>query len=150
MIEKQMTDNGVKAYQRTDSENRAKPYFDFHRKLDRSLTAQDIDNIEYKITYAEGRATIAPVAVIELTRYDSNDYFKAPTVGYLSAILQRFQRDAQGEVICSLAKMLGVDAYIILFKTDCTCFWVYNLSRGGVWTVQNAMEHELFLKKLRS
>lgn len=150
MIEKKLNESGVKAYQRSDLENRVKPYFDFHRTLDRSLTAQDVDNVEYSIRYdTEGNMVVCPRAVIELTRYDVNDLYKEPTPAYLEAILKRFQRDAQGNFICAIAKLLNVDAYIVLFKTDCSMFWVYNLSKKGLWETQNAEGHELFLKRLR-
>jgi hypothetical protein len=112
MIDKQLTDSGAKAQQRTDNEDRAKIYRDWHRTLRADLAMFDVDTIEWRQRNGE----LVAVAVIELTRTDSDNVSE----NYLKAILDRFDvRDKQGEASRKVAKALGVDAHITLFNPSC-------------------------------
>lgn len=145
MLEKAHTDSGAKAYQRADSEDRAKEYMLWHRTLDHSLLMLDVDAIEWRIRNGEKK----PVGVFEITRVDAG---KAVHGGYLQAILDRFfQRDFQSHAAITVAQRLGTKAYIALFRQGCTEFWVYCLSdgRNGQWThYASPQQYEAFLKGL--
>jgi hypothetical protein len=145
-----------RAYRRTDrlqnrfplkaehkiDEYRAKPYSDFHRTLDRKLLTQDVDFVEYR--RRNGRLT--PVAVIEVTRADQHIFVGQ---GYLNGIIERYtQFGMQAEATLLVARALNVEAYVVLFRQDCSEFWVYNLSRHSGWEKKTPAEYEEFLKSL--
>ncbi len=138
-MDKQLTDSGAKAQQRTDNEDRAKVYRDWHRTLRADLAMFDVDTIEWR----RGENGLFPVAVIELTRIDGDDANEK----YLKAILDRFDvRDKQGEATRKVAKALGVNAYITLFNLKLTKFWVYNLTQEKGWKSFNQKEYIEFLE----
>ena len=142
-MDKQLTDSGAKAQQRTDNEDRAKIYRDWHRTLKADLAMFDVDTIEWR----RGENGLVPVAVIELTRTDSEDVRES----YLKAILDRFDvRDKQGEAIRKVAKALGVNAYITLFNLKLTKFWVYNLTQEKGWNSFTKEEYIKFLETRKS
>ncbi|HTY92067.1 MAG TPA: hypothetical protein VMC84_12900 [Methanocella sp.] len=141
-MDKKVTESGAKAHQRDDEEWRVKPYSLWHRKLDKSLYMLDVDFVEWR--YRKG----IPVAVgvMEVTRVDNgitvNDQ-------YLDAIIRRFEsRDFQATATRIVAESLKTKAYIILFREDCSEFWVYNLSERNGWVGYNPDEMEDFLKSL--
>jgi hypothetical protein len=142
-MNKTTTRSGGKAYQRTDTENRALAYSNFHRTLDRSLLATDVDFIEWR--YRDGE--LVPVGVIEVTRVDKGVFV---TETYLKAILYRFEhRDMQAKAARKVAEALGTKAYIVLFREDCSEFWVYCLTtRQGFNKVLTPEQFEDFLKRL--
>ncbi len=142
-LEKKITESGAKAYQRgTDSEWRIKPYSDWHRTLDKSLLMTDIDFVEWRFKGGQ----LVPVGVMEITRVDNG---KEVNDGYLGAIINRFeQRDIQARTVRYTAKALNTKAYIVLFREDCSEFWVYNLSDRQGWYTYNSIEIESFLKGL--
>jgi len=141
-LDKKLTDSGAKAYQRSDTENRILPYYNWHRTLDRTLLMVDVDSIEWRIRNGEP----IPVGVMEVTRVDNG---KEVNPGYLQAIISRFeQRDFQAKAARKLAKMLNCKVHIVLFREDCTQFWVYNLSDKTGWTFYEPQEMERFLKSL--
>lgn len=141
-MEKKLTATGAKAYQRADAEWRSKPYSDWHRTLSKDLLMVDVDFIEWR--YKNGE--LVPVGVMEVTRVDVG---REVNQGYLDAIVQRFeQRDLQALAACKVAAALQTKAYIILFRADCSEFWVYNLTnRRGWWHLEPAKMEE-FLQKL--
>jgi hypothetical protein len=130
MEKKLDTTSGAKAYQRQDAEDRALEFRSFHRTLNRRLCASDVDLVEWRLI--DGVWT--PVAILEITRADSGT---SVTQGYKDAILDRFfSRDSfQTMAATNIAKLLGVKAWIVLFKEGCQEFWIYNLSggSGGRW-----------------
>ncbi len=141
-MEKRITDSGAKAYQRTDTEWRIKPYSDWHRTLDRSLLMVDIDFIEWR--YRNGK--LVAVGVMEVTRVDIGVNV---TPGYLNAIIQRFEnRDLQARIVRKVAAALATKAYIILFREDCSEFWFYNLTERRGWMHYNPQQMEVALKRL--
>ncbi|NJK62069.1 MAG: hypothetical protein HC921_04715 [Synechococcaceae cyanobacterium SM2_3_1] len=141
-MQKKQTETGVKAYQRQDQEWRSKPYSDWHRTLDRRLLMTDVDFIEWR--YRQGE--LVAVAVIEVTRVDRG---KTVNSAYLQAIIARFEtRDMQAKAARKVATALGVSAYIVLFREDCSQFWVYNLSHPQDWQMFDPLQMEQFLLKL--
>jgi hypothetical protein len=137
------TPSGSKAYQRTDTENRVLAYSAFHRTLDKTLLATDVDFIEWR--YRNGE--LVPVGVMEVTRVDNGVPVKQH---YLDAILERFEkRDMQAKAARKVALALGTKAYIVLFREDCSEFWVYCLTtKQGFNRPLTPVQFEDFLKSL--
>ncbi len=102
----------------------------------------DVDFIEW--CYRDGELVAA--GVMEVTRVDLG---MAVTQTYLDAIIQRFEeRDMQAQAARKVADALGVKAFIVLFRADCSEFWVYNLTdRRGWWPLAPA-RMEAFLQQL--
>jgi len=141
-LDKKLTDSGAKAYQRSDTEWRLKPYSDWHRTLDKRLLMLDIDFIEWR--FKDGK--LIPVGVMEITRVDQD---KDVTTRYLDSIIDRFtKRDLQARTVKMVAEALNTKAYIVLFRVDCTNFWVYNLTDNDGWEQYNQHEMEEFLRGL--
>lgn len=126
-MKKDKTSSGSKAHQRSDTERRIQPYSEWHRSLDRSLYATDVDFIEWRYQGDE----LTAVGVMEVTRVDMK---KTVDRQYLDAIIQRINnRDFQATAAQTVASALGTSVYIVLFREDCSEFWVYNLSEGNGW-----------------
>jgi hypothetical protein len=141
-MKKSVTESGSKAYQRPDGENRARQYSDWHRTLDRRLLMIDVDFIEWRIR--NGR--LVAVGVMEITRVDHG---KSVSPAYLNAIVNRFeQRDLQARAARQVAAALGTKAYIVLYREQCTEFWIYNLSDRQGWSHFTPRQMEDFLKSL--
>jgi hypothetical protein len=141
-MEKKRTETGAKAYQRADAEWRIKPYSDWHRKLSKDLLMVDVDFIEWR--HRDG--DFVPVGVMEVTRVDLG---KEVNQRYLDQIIERYeQRDLQGIAARKVAAALQTKAYIILFREDCSEFWVYNLTNSRGWWHLDPEKMEAFLKKL--
>jgi hypothetical protein len=141
-MEKKITDSGAKAYQREDTEWRAKPYSDWHRTLDKSLLMTDVDFIEWR--FIDGELTA--VGVMEVTRVDMG---KEVNQAYLDNIIHRFEvRDFQAKAARHVAEKLGTKVYIILFREDCSEFWTYNLTDKRGWAHYNPQQFEAALKRL--
>jgi len=116
-----------KGRQRVDTEDRAAPFRDWRRSLGRPYYVCDIDQVEWRMI--DGRPV--PVAVMELTRVDGNVAIPAT---YLEAILTRFtKRDGQGAATKAFAELMGVKAWIVLFRWDMSELWLYNLTDGRGW-----------------
>ena len=142
MLIKKHTKSGSKAYQRSDTEWRIKPYSDWHRTLDRRLLMLDVDFIEWR--YRKG--SLVAVGVMEVTRVDEG---KEVNNNYLNAIIHRFEsRDLQARAARTVANALNTKAYIILFREDCSEFWIYNLSDRKGWQYFKPEEMEKFLMDL--
>mgnify|MGYP003650627675 CR=1 FL=1 len=144
MEPRKVTDSNAKARQRTDTENRCLAYSDFHRTLGRHLLATDVDNVEWRFRNGDLRA----VGVMEITRIDGDQKIGKP---YLDAILERFtERDTfQSKAALTVAAALKTHVYIVLYRADCTEFWVYRLSDGhGFNNPLTAADYEKFLEAL--
>lgn len=142
MIEKELTPSGAKAQQRNDDEWRAAPYSKWHRTLGRGVYMTDVDAIEWR--YREGRLTA--VGVMELTRADQDVQV---TETYLNSIIWRYeQRDFQAKTARAVAQALNTNAYIVLFREDCSEFWVYNLTNTKTWVHMYAGQYQTFLNSL--
>jgi hypothetical protein len=142
-LEKKLTGSGAKAHQREDTENRILPYSLWHRTLDRSLLMLDVDFIEWR--FRDGK--LVPVGVMEVTRVDKG---KEVNENYLASILRRYDvRDLQGRIARKIAEMLKMRAFIVLFREDCSEFWVYDLSFNRGWKYFDPYEMEAFLKRLK-
>ncbi|MBV9673356.1 MAG: hypothetical protein JO076_11115 [Verrucomicrobia bacterium] len=141
-LEKKLTASGAKAHQREDTENRILPYSLWHRTLDRSLLMLDVDFIEWRFKDGE----LIPAGVMEVTRVDMG---KVVDQGYLESIVRRYDmRDLQGRVAREVAKALKTRAYVVLFREDCSEFWVYDLTYNRGWAYFNPEEMEAFLKRI--
>lgn len=139
---KKTTPSGAKAHQRTDLEWRIQPYSDWHRTLDRSLLMLDVDFIEWRFRNNQ----LVPVGVMEVTRVDVG---KVVNDNYLQAIISRYEeRDIQARATRLVASALRTKAFIVLFRQDCSEFWIYNLTDRTQWTHFTPAEMETFLKNL--
>lgn len=124
---RQLTDEGTKARQYANTEDRTAQYRDWRRKLGRDLYVSDIDQLEWRMV----NNTVTPVGVLELTRVNGS---KEVPQTYLDAILKRIcDRDPQGRVACTVALNLGVKAFVVLFRWDLSEFWAYNLTDARGW-----------------
>jgi hypothetical protein len=122
---------------------RGKPYSDWHRSLDKRLLAQDIDYVEFRQT-PNG---IVPVAVIETTRVDG----RMPVSGtYLNNIIDRYRNwSLKQTAMMTVADGLAVPAYIVLFRENCSEFWLNDFSDGSNdWTHFDQRQMEDFLLSL--
>jgi hypothetical protein len=141
-MDKRLTSTGAKAYQRDDTEWRIKPYSDWHRTLARQLYMLDVDFIEWRNRNGE----FVPVGVMEVTQVDLGRHVDDK---YLDSIIQRFEaRDFQARATRKVASALDTKAYIILFRQDCSEFWVYNLTDGAGWDYLDPNGMEQFLLRL--
>lgn len=86
----------------------------------------DIDFVKWR--YINNKPV--PVAITEITRCDGenvNDH-------YLQAIIDRWYiRDRQAELVNTLAKLLGVPAFLICYQKDMRWLEVFNLQDKS-WT----------------
>jgi hypothetical protein len=141
-MHKRKTYSGAKAYQRSDTENRLKAYSDWHRTLDRKLYTTDVDFIEWRFV----NGILTPVGIMEVTRVDKG---KNVDDKYLNEIIQRFeQRDMQAKAIRKVAACLNTKAYIVLFREDCSEFWIYFITDSKGWYFCDPNRMENFLKAL--
>lgn len=142
MIPDKKLETGVRARQTDDVDLIARNYSDWHRTLDRSLIALDVDFVEWRII----NGVLMPVAVIEITRAKRGLMMDDD---YLNIVLRRFEeRTIQARTARYIAAALKVKAYIVLFLEDCSWFWVYNLSDKCGWYSLTPAQYEDFLKKL--
>lgn len=120
MIDKKLNPNGGKAFQRgNDTEDRTIVYKKWLRTVKTNGFFIDIDMVKFKNINGK---TI-PCAITELTRCDYDDVNPA----YLMAISKRiFERDKQANLIETVASILNVPAYLVLFHKDMN--WLYVLS----------------------
>lgn len=143
--------SGEKKRQRPiEKEGDGYQYREWRRQLVEGCMHLDVDQIEWRFFNRE----LVPVAVIEITRYSesvedtvAHNGSTQPKPGYFTAILQRFERDIQGRATRLLAEKLDVNAYIVLYRYDCSEFWVYNLTQAKGW---EHFDEKRMLKFLRS
>ncbi len=123
MLQKKLLENGQKARQRDDHEDRAYQYRDWLRTQNISGVSQDADMIHWR--YKEGE--LKPFAITELTRCDKE---QDPGLNYCCAISNRFFiRDFQGKIVEALARELHVPAYILLFPPSVSWIWAYSFQK---------------------
>lgn len=110
------------------SEDRCAAYRRFRTTRIGVSGGYDVDQLEWRLG-ADGNPV--PVAMLELTRADSNDPIPP---SYLAAILHRIdQRDFQGKLARMVAERLGVKAWVVLFRHNLRDFWIYNLTDKRGW-----------------
>lgn len=136
-------ENGSKVAQRPPIEDRLRPYRDWRWRLGGAYVA-DLDQVEYAIVDGE----VVPVAVLEMTRVDGD---RLPPPSYFESIRSRIMvRDAQGRVAVALAARLGVRAYVVAFRWDCSEFWVCGLTDDTGWKRATPAAYERWIRRLRS
>jgi hypothetical protein len=101
----------------------------------------DVDFVEWR--YIDGE--IVPVAIIELTRADIGMNVNQ---AWLDAALTRYSTHLQGKGNMIIAKALNVSAYVVVFREDCSEFWVYNLIKGNRWHHGTEEDYIRFLRGL--
>ena len=137
---KTYNENGQKAYQRQDREDRSLKYRMWLRTIDTDGFFMDIDFIKWK--FLDGAPV--PVAITEITRCDSENI----NDNYLRAIIDRwYVRDKQAEIIKTLATLLVVPAYLICYQKDMLWLEVFDLQTEK-WTKFTPQEWATFLRKL--
>lgn len=121
---KKLQSNGRKAWYMGDSvEDRTVPYKKYEITRDIDGFCMDIDQIKWR--YIGGK--YVPFAIIELTSTGSDSRVSE---SYLKAIEKRIWiTDRQAVVIETLAKLLNVPAYWVLFPTDMSWIYAYSLQR---------------------
>jgi hypothetical protein len=121
------------------------PYSDWHyARKNRWLYMTDIDFIEWR--YNPQKELVA-VGVMEVTRVDEG--IEVNHV-YTDQILGRYKTQLQGQAARKIAEALNTKAYIILFRADCTEFWVYCLTaQWKDWKKHTPETMESFLNGLR-
>jgi hypothetical protein len=120
-------DDGPKARQRSDKEDRTLAYRDWRRTAGQRLYVMDFDQVEWRVI--DGK--FEPVAIVELTMV--NGTIRVPQ-GYLDAIITRFtERDGQASILREAAERMRIKAWITLFRWDLSEFWIYNLSENTGW-----------------
>ncbi len=87
----------------------------------------DVDFIEWRFRRnREGESEMYAVGVMEVTRVDKG---KTVDESYKRQVLARYnERDLQGKAARKLAEALNTKAYIVLFREDCSEFWIYDLT----------------------
>ena len=135
---KKLTEDGGKAKQRVDDEDRSQSYRLWRREIGKKIKngrrraspyAIDIDQLEH--IYIDDKPI--PVALLEITRYDFDE--KDAGVGgwskYRQSILNRyFTRDAQASIVSMVSDKLECPAYIVLFRHDLKSFWLFDIKCG--------------------
>ena len=130
----------MKGKKRQDREDRAAAYREWRMSWGNGCYVNDIDQFEWRLTPDK---RMAPVAVLELTRYDGED---APTDTYFEKILERFHSDAQAQIALAWGDMAGVSAYVVLFRHDLSQFWVHNLAQPQLgWIAMSQDEYQGWL-----
>ena len=154
MMERVEKETGAKTRQRRDNEDRAKAYRLWrHGRGGRSACVCDIDQLEYR--YVDGIPV--PVGILEITRYDGN--VADPPAEYLDRIIERYEeRDGQARACRRWAEMLGVEAWIVLFRHSIAevgpgffdhDFWIYQLTDPNAgWFAISQPQYDNFLRKL--
>ena len=105
---------------------------------------QDIDQLEYTVVDGE----IVYVAILEITRRDKHPTIKNPPKSYFESILARYDKDFQGRCAVQTAKVLGCEAFCVVFDEDMKRLWVYNLSQG--FGFNKELSREQYFKWLRN
>lgn len=130
-----------KGYQREDKEDRAQAYRDWRHTFGNHLYVSDLDQVEYRIINGE----IVPVALIELTRVD--DPVRLPKV-LQDRVLQRFDvQYASGKFLRTMAGLLDLPAYLVLFVADLSEFHVYSY-QASMWKVMGSDEYKIWIQSL--
>ena len=155
-LQKKKTSTGAKARQRDDDEDRSLVYRDWRRevvgkgKKRSTCYTCDLDQVEYVIVKQE----IHPVAIIELTRYDQDEYAGSSQswAKYRSAVLDRyFFRDSQGRFVKKMAELIGVPAYLVLFRKDVESFWIFDMCcKDALWVKKDADEYREWLCEMKT
>lgn len=140
MIEKKINSNGQKAYQREDIEDRTIVYKKWLRTIDTGGFFIDLDMVKFK----NAGSQIVPCAITELTRCD----YDTVNPAYLQGINKRiFERDIQGKLIQTVASILKVPAYLVLFHKNME--WLYVLSfQTKAWRKFTKEEWAKFVRRL--
>jgi hypothetical protein len=98
------------------------------------MSAYDVDLIEWRTV----NGVFLPVATLEITRvrnlyHESGELIDVPP-SYLDHILQRFEEIGnQAKAARATAYALNVYSYIVLYREDCSEFWVFNLTLRVGW-----------------
>ena len=103
--------------------------------------ATDVDNVEWR--YRDGGWQ--PAAVFELTRVDGD--LELPE-SYFGNIAARFRTEVQGKIAKIVARRFDCKAWIVLFRYDCSEFWIYNLTDDRGWFHINADAYRSWLLQL--
>lgn len=140
MIDKKILSNGGKAYQRDDTEDRTIVYKKWLRTVETNGFFIDLDMVKFRSAGGQ----IVPCAITELTRCDYDTINPA----YLMGISKRiFERDSQGKIIGTVASLLKVPAYLVLFHKNME--WLYVLSfRQKKWKKFTKEGWAEFLRRL--
>lgn len=140
MLEKQRNEQGQKAHQRQDSEDRSLPYRNWLRTVDTDGYWIDIDFIKWR--FVDGKPE--PYAITDITRCDRETCDEH----YRWAISDRiFRRDKQGLLLKTAGEKLHVPVYLVLFQKDVKWIWALDINTRE-WKEFTPSEWAEFLKKL--
>src|SRR5574343_338872 len=141
--------SGAKAQQRADKYkvNRQANYSSWRYPISEvtsikqcGLYTTDFDFVEWSFnSYGE----LVAAAVIDATQADNG---KSVNDTYLNNILERFHRQLQGKALSFASRRFECDSYILLFREDCSEFWMYNWTQQKGWKHMDSQQHIEWLK----
>jgi hypothetical protein len=140
MLQKLLNENGQKAHQRDDNEDRSLPYRNWLRTVETDGYWIDVDFIKWK--FVDGKPT--PYAVTDLTRSDKDTCEEH----YRWAISDRiFRRDRQGLLLKTVGELLHIPVYLVLFQKDMKWIWALDINTRE-WKEYTTDDWAAFLKTL--
>jgi hypothetical protein len=136
--------NGKKVAQLATTEDRLAPFAAWRRQFGGGLYCGDLDLVEWRLI--DGEVTF--VAVMEMTRVDGS---RPVPQSYLDAVLARMTiRDPQGQVARTAAALMQSLAFIVVWRWDCSEFWIYCLSHHRGWWHVNGAKYRAWIARLGS
>ncbi len=140
MLIKKTNSQGQKDFQRNgDNEDRSLIYRQWLRAVDCGYFL-DVDLIKWKFN----AGVPVPAAITDLTRTDREEV----GAGYLEAIIDRiFNRDSQGKMLQTMAKLLKIPAYLVLFPKNMMWVWVLSF-QNKKWKYFKIKDWMSFLRQL--
>ena len=104
-----------------------KSYRGIRRSFKDGCYVDFLDQIEWRMV----NETPTPVAILELTRSESNgDPSKRERQEQipLGGVLDKFHDNPRGDFVLEISERLGVSVFAVVFEKDLKRFWVRNLS----------------------
>lgn len=138
------TQAGAKGQQRADkyTANRQGNYSRWRYEITESpeikahgLYSTDFDFVEWSFNW---NGDLVAAAVIDATQAD-NTINVSDT--YLESILKRFNTQMQGKCLTFASTNFRCNSYILLFRQDCSEFWLYNWTEKKGWKYMTREEH---------
>ena len=93
-------------------------YRAYRRSLGSQYYVGDLDHVEWRMI----DEVPTPVAILELARIGDEDFFEHVRW----RVLDRFHEQLRGDFVLSMAEILGVDVYAVIFKKNLKSFWICN------------------------
>jgi|TARA_R110002074_G_scaffold400942_2_gene597639 hypothetical protein len=95
-------------------------YRAYRRSFGSQYHVGDLDHVEWRMI----DEVPTPVAILELARIGDEDFFEHVRW----RVLDRFHEQLRGDFVLSMAEILRVDVYAVVFKKNLKSFWIGDLS----------------------